>query len=454
MSIEIIEKAQIIRNAVPEEGLFDGKDWLVSPEPFPVPNAFADELEKLGHRLHLFVRACNLLYFQSVKGKQPRWIAELLDRGKPPELVAEARRLREEIPAVIRPDLILTDDGFAISELDSVPGGIGLTGWLNQTYAQFGYDILGGADGMIEGYRSITPGGADIIVSDESATYRPEMRWLAARLNERFAPEHWRVLDGSGSPAPWQPNVYRFLELFDLPNIPCSTALREAVGRGETRVTPPFKPFLEEKLWFALFWLRPLREFWRRELSERHFLALQKAIPYTWLADPTPLPPNAVLPGLEVHDWNEVAAFSQKERELILKISGFSELAWGSRGVHVAADLPQPEWRAVLESALACYQTRPYILQQFRKGRLVTQPYVDAGGEARVMQGRVRLCPYYFLAEGKARLGGALATICPADKKLLHGMRDAVLVPTGITEEAKEPGKKREITLEPAAGLP
>ena len=238
MSIEIIEKAQIIRNAVPEEGLFDGKDWLVSPEPFPVPSAFADELEKLGHRLHLFVRACNLLYFQSVKGKQPRWIAELLDRGKPPELVAEARRLREEIPAVIRPDLILTDDGFAISELDSVPGGIGLTGWLNQTYAQFGYDILGGADGMIEGYRSITPGGADIVVSDESTTYRPEMRWLAARLNERFAPEHWRVLDGSGSPAPWQPNVYRFLELFDLPNIPCSTALREAVGRGETRVTP------------------------------------------------------------------------------------------------------------------------------------------------------------------------------------------------------------------------
>jgi len=436
MSIGITEKTQRIREAVPEEGLFDGKDWLVSPEPFPVSNAFADELEKLGHRLHLFVRACNLLYFQSVKGKQPRWIAELLDRGKPPELVEAARQVREEIPAVIRPDLILTEDGFAISELDSVPGGIGLTAWLNKTYAGLGYDILSGASGMFEGFRSITPGGADIIVSDESATYRPEMRWLAGQLNERFAPEQWRVLDGNGPDASstWQPTVYRFLELFDLPNIPCSTALREAAGRGATRITPPFKPFLEEKLWFALFWLRPLREFWRRELSERHFLALQKAIPYTWLVDPTPLPPNAVLPGLEVHDWNEVAALSQKERELVLKISGFSELAWGSRGVHVAADLPQPEWRAVLESALACYQTRPYILQRFRKGRLVTQPYVDAGGEPRVMQGRVRLCPYYFLAEGKARLGGALATICPADKKLLHGMRDAVLVPTSVAK--------------------
>ena len=427
MSIEIIEKAQTIRDALPEEGLFDGKDWLVSPDPFPVSNAFADELEKLGHRLHLFVRACNQLYFQSVKGKQPRWIAELLDRGKPPELVETTRQLREEIPPVIRPDLILTEDGFAISELDSVPGGIGLTAWLSATYAGLGHDILGGGAGMLEGFRSITPGGADIIVSEESATYRPEMRWLAEQLNTRFTPEHWRVLDGNRPSDPafaWQPAVYRFFELFDLPNIPCAAPLQAAAAQGTTRITPPLKPFLEEKLWFALFWLRPLREFWRRELSERHFLALQKAIPYTWLVDPTPLPPYAVLPGLEVHDWNEVAAFSQKERELILKISGFSELAWGSRGVHVASDLPQPEWRAVLESALACYQTRPYILQRFRKGRLVSQPYVDTQGTARELHGRVRLCPYYFLAEG----------ICPADKKLLHGMRDASLVPTGVVD--------------------
>ena len=436
MSIGIIDKTEIIRNAVPDEGLFEGKEWLVSPEPFPVSPAFAEELEKLGHRLHLFVRTCNLLYFQSVKGKQPHWIAELLDRGKPPELVEFSRQFREELPAVIRPDLILTEDGYAIAELDSVPGGIGLTAWLNATYAGLGHDILGGANGMLDGFRSITPGGADIIVSEESATYRPEMRWLAAQLNARFAPQHWRLLDASrpGDPSfAWQPAVYRFFELFDLPNLPCAAPLQAAAGQGATRITPPFKPFLEEKLWFALFWLRPLREFWRRELSERHFLALQKVIPYTWLLDPAPLPPHAVLPGLEVHDWNEVAAFSQKERELILKISGFSDLAWGSRGVHVGADLPHPEWRAVLESALACYQTRPHILQRFRKGRLCTHPHVDARGESHELHGRVRLCPYYFLAEGKARLGGALATICPADKKLLHGMRDAVLVPTGIT---------------------
>jgi hypothetical protein len=30
------------------------------------------------------------------------------------------------------------------------------------------------------------------------------------------------------------------------------------------------------------------------------------------------------------------------------------------------------------------------------------------------------------------RLGGALATIAPADKKMVHGMRDAIMVPTAV----------------------
>jgi hypothetical protein len=204
----------------------------------------------------------------------------------------------------------------------------------------------------------------------------------------------------------------------------------------EAKVTPPFKAYLEEKMWFALFWLQPLREFWRRELSERHFLKLQKVIPYTWIMDPAPLPPHGVIPGLEVNRWEDVAEFSQKQRDLILKISGFSELAWGSRSVELGSDLSQHEWRDALRHALSVAAEHPYLLQRFHKGRLVEQPYYDAQrGELKTMRGRVRLCPYYFILEGKAQLRGALATVCPADKKLLHGMSDAILVPTMVNEK-------------------
>jgi hypothetical protein len=46
------------------------------------------------------------------------------------------------------------------------------------------------------------------------------------------------------------------------------------------------------------------------------------------------------------------------------------------------------------------------------------------------MKGRVRLCPYYFVETDKVKLRGALATIVPADKKMIHGMRDGILIPS------------------------
>ena len=49
------------------------------------------------------------------------------------------------------------------------------------------------------------------------------------------------------------------------------------------------------------------------------------------------------------------------------------------------------------------------------------------------MKGRVRLCPYYFVESDRVKLRGALATIVPADKKFLHGMSDAILVPSKVS---------------------
>ena len=430
-----VDRGDFIRRNFPSEGLFAEKEWLLSPASFPLGPKLTEQLEKLGYRLNLFQRACNLLYQLSVKGKQPAWVAAYLDAGKPRELIELSRnpRLRDQVPRIMRPDLVLTDDGFVAAELDSVPGGIGLTAWLNQTYAALGDDVIGGAEGMLDGFAAIMPEGGTIFVADEAATYRPEMVWLAARLNQRAGVEgKWRVARTDGTnPLPESGTVYRFIEHFDLPNNAIAPALMQAAGEGTLTVTPPFKPFLEEKMWFALFWMRPLREFWRRELGERQWLELQKVIPQTWIMDPTPLPHHAVIPGLEIQSWHELGEFSQKQRELILKISGFSALAWGSRGVDMAADLPQHEWRAAISRALARFPTNPVILQHFHKGRLFNHPYIDpTTGEERTLRGRVRLCPYYFIGDdGKASLRGALATICPADKKLLHGMKDAIIVP-------------------------
>src|SRR4051812_22535225 len=428
-----------IRSSFPKEGLFAEKDFHLSPDAFPVDDKFAKELEQLGHRLYIFQRACNELYQRSVKGKQPAWIAEYLDAGKPAELIEFSRQkqFRDELPLVIRPDLILTDAGSTIAEIDSIPGGIGLTGWLNQTYAALGRDVIGGTDEMLDGFRSLLPEGGDIVISEEASTYRPEMNWVAAQLNAKHSEHEWRVVDAETYEPKSGRNVYRFFELFDLPNLPRISALLDAVRDGSVKITPPIKPFLEEKMWFALFWMQPLREFWRRELGEKYFLKLQEVIPFSWPLDPTPLPQHAVIPRLEIHDWREAGKLSQKERDLLIKVSGFSPLGWGSRGIVVGSDVPQVEWERAIEEALASFQTTPRLMQRFHKARLLDHRYWDNDtGEVKTMRGRVRLCPYYFVENAKVKLSGALATIVPADKKLLHGMSDAILAPGGLVASA------------------
>ena len=67
----------------------------------------------------------------------------------------------------------------------------------------------------------------------------------------------------------------------------------------------------------------------------------------------------------------------------------------------------------------------------------ITHPVYDAPNEGlpavgSAKAGRLRLCPYFFVRDAKAELAGALATFCPPDKKIIHGMQDAALLPTRV----------------------
>src|SRR5215471_3942462 len=163
------ECAEAVRRALPHEGLFAGHEWRISPAPFPLSPALVQELESLGRVLLQFYRAVNLLYRKSLEGKQPEWVARWLDLGKPGELLAMQRApaFKNDLPRVIRPDLLLTEHGLSVTELDSVPGGIGFTAWLNQTYSNLashasesgrsngGVKVLGGSEEMLRGFAGI-----------------------------------------------------------------------------------------------------------------------------------------------------------------------------------------------------------------------------------------------------------------------------------------------------------
>jgi len=481
----LLYSCSAIRNALVDAGLFADStgtpaagdtdtalnSWRIGTVPFLLSADQMAFFHRLGPHLLSFYRAVNRLYAESVRGLQPSWIAETLDRGKPEGLVTYSRmkRFRDLLPAVIRPDVIPTSDGMVITELDSVPGGIGLTACLSHAYADHGLlnpgalpsstadmRLVGGRDGMITGFgamlthlRGSREGCTAVVVSDEAKDYRPEMNWMAAQLsgkgmetrcveprNVRFTEGALRIADGDRE----QPIalLYRFFELFDLPNIPKSELVQYAAKKDWVTVTPPYKPALEEKSAFALLHHPVLRSFWRRELDEDTWLNLTAVLPRTWLLDPAPVPPQATIPGLSIGDraianWRDLLSATQKERHFVIKPSGFSELAWGSRGVSIGHDLPQSEWTTAINEALAAFPQTPYVLQEFHKGRQYQLEYYDAAsGEIRQMAGRARLSPYYFVTGEKVELAGILATVCPSDKKIIHGMKDAILVPCAV----------------------
>jgi hypothetical protein len=456
-----------LKSAFAAQSLFEDKSWRLSPDAWGILPAQAAELEAIGAACLEFHQALETLYLRSVAGKNllrnrpllAPWVAEYLERGKPEALVAHARdpRNRGLFPTVLRPDLLLTDEGFVMTELDSVPGGIGLTAFLNRLYRESA-GLMGADDAMIRNFHAslaaLRPGARNpliaLVVSDEAATYRPEMEWLAHQMQVAgqrvfcMRPEDLFPLGGAlffdveGNPEKID-IIYRFFELFDLGSIKTAKYIFDAWASGDVAIAPPMKTFQEEKLAFALFHHHLLQAYWEEALDARPLKLLRALIPPTWVMDPAPLPPGAVLDGPRaggraLADWRDLISATQKERDLIIKISGFHETAWGARSVVLGSDSSREEWQKGVERALELAPANLHVLQAYRKPRRVRHSLygAEAPHEAHETDGRLRLCPYYFLVDGKARLSGALATFCPPDKKIIHGMQDAALLPTRI----------------------
>ncbi len=458
---------EAVQRTFAEQSLFENKTWRYSPVAFPLDTKQVAEIELIGQACYDFYRAHESLYLRSATDKnllrnrelKAPWVAEYLDRGKPEALIEHARSkvLRGSTPMVVRPDLLITENGFALTEIDSVPGGIGLTACLNRLYAGVHADALIGAgeQDMVEAfYQALCSRAPDVIapyiailVSDEAATYRPEMEWVAKQLRalgRRVYVHHTDDVMPLGDticvPVDGEPQqvdvIYRFWELFDLANVSIAEHLLKARQESQLSPTPPMRAFQEEKLNLALFHHHILEDFWKENLPKASYRVLKRVIPQTWVMDPVDLPPNALLDapligGKPMTRWSQLADASKKERNLIIKISGFHETAWGARSVTLGSDSSRVEWESAIQQAVTMADTSLHILQTYEKPRRLRHPVYSEDGSIYQMEGRVRLCPYYFVDEKvqRAELHGVLATLCPADKKIIHGMKDAALLP-------------------------
>lgn len=453
---------EVLRRKLLATPLFAGKIWKLSPEPWPLTAAQVRDIRRIGAACLSFHRALERLYVRSfsdrkiLRNREVRapWVAEYLDRYKPAGLIAHGRHraLKGQAPVVLRPDLLITEQGFTLTELDSVPGGVGLTAYLNEVYAEDFPSVVGATEmpgRFMASLARLTPRQkyplVAIVVSEEGATYRPEFEWLGERLrslgHDVAVVEPAQIMqmgDGSYIPIDGVPRridtLYRFFELFDLANVKGADGIFNAVEAERLALTPPMKAFQEEKLGLALLHHPLLAEFWKENLPEDHHDALFRIVPQTWIMERTELPPTAVLHaptvnGRPIREWTELAEASQRERNLIIKASGFHETAWGARSVTLGSDVSRDEWLEAIEAALDPDNETFHVMQTYHKPLRLSHPVYAEDDSIVPADGRVRLCPYFLVDGDSAELSGVLATFCPADKKIIHGMSDAALLP-------------------------
>lgn len=420
--------------------------FRISPGPVQLSSAAAQQLQSMGSWLRLFYLAMDELYLLSKAGEAPSFIASWLDAGKPQTLLAlaQADAFASQIPIIMRPDLLQTLEGWRATELDSIPGSMGLLAFLEQIYSN-NWSLLGHAS-TAQAFAAALQhlAGAQqqiaIVISDECAPYRAETEWLSRKWQEMGV--YIPVL----TPAQLQVNqhevrweglrldvIYRFFELFDLPNVENGTQILRLGAEGKIIVTPPPKPHLEEKMWFAFLHHPQLQFYWENLLPKGVLQALQRLCPPTWLLTHD----HVASAGGPLGSLPLLLETSRRQRPYILKPSGFSPLAWGGHGYSRGKNYTTHRWAQTIADLAAQAKTCPYILQTYQHSIPMVAHYYDfSSARMNHFQGKMRLCPYYFLQGENAVLSGALAAIVPLSKPVIHGMTEAVMVPAGIQDNS------------------
>ncbi len=459
---------EFLKQTFTELTFFKDKTWQYSPSSLALSSEVTDEIKKIGEACFEFLNGINKLYQFSKANKSilrnkdliVPWVADYFDRGKPEKLLRHANLafLKHTTPSIIRLDLLLTEEGIALTEIEVIPGGIGFTSFLYQIYEKQEGKLIGSSEEMLSGFYetmvSLVPNKENPVVvigvSQESETYRPEFEWLANELRksgkevycidpENFFYENSKLKFKFNDRTIDIDVIYRFFELFDLGTIETSSILMEAVEKEEVVISPPLKPIFEEKLCLALFHHYQLQDYWQETLKKENFELLKGVIPLTWIIDGEYFGPNAVLNGPTINSkwlrsWEQLSEATQKNRNYIIKISGFHERAWGARSITLGSDCSQEIWASKIKEALDNDKKHPYIIQEFKKPKSIVHPLYESTGKISSEPLRARLCPYYMKNFSEIGLKGILATLCPADKKIIHGMSVATFIPCKSTE--------------------
>lgn len=107
-------------------------------------------------------------------------------------------------------------------------------------------------------------------------------------------------------------------------------------------------PHANAPLWSALLRLRPLQDFWERELRRNHWNLLTEMMPEAWLFAADPLPPQAVIPRLEMSSWSQLAQLHDVGRSFEITSANEDGVCWA-----LQERQGKEAWKSAIDEALA-----------------------------------------------------------------------------------------------------
>lgn len=386
---------------------------MVSPEPLHLSKTEAGEVLRIGKDVVDFMHAAGELYRSEADVKN------LLDRGKPPIL----RNGKETRYLFVRPDLLVTEQGFSICEIETSPFGLALAELLNRAYRFAGFNTMVD-DGVLRQFliENTPPQGA-IIYSEKASSYAGQLQFLARELlsdKER----RWEAKHVDSALGKSYPNVYRgFYQHEYLDDLFVNNLVQTLIDHPATGVLPSFTPYMEEKALLALIWDKRWESFLTKNLGTTGLKHLREVVPPTWVVGQE----QFFVPGLPngIPTSEGIANLAKSKRNFVLKKSGFGNGSSWAEGVNFLQEKSAEKTRALLVSALQDEQSL-YVVQEFRPSQERSIPYNKDNQTVVKMPARLRLTPYFSMATGaEGHLVAIKATGCE-NTNYIHGSTGSI----------------------------
>lgn len=367
----------------------DRVPFKVSPEPLFVTPEQQKEINIIGTTLSNYFNAVQHLYYENDEFRR------ILNVGKSTFFEEEQADY-----IFIRPDLIMTESGFKICEIETSIFGLGLSDVLNRTYSDE-FNVLSEKHVLEEYSKKFLPQEGVMLYTENGEHFEGQLQYLT---NEIF-PKNWNISKVA-------PNN---LTQIQTENVYRAFYSNELFGDMENAniVIPSLTPQFEGKDILSLIWDKRFFGYFRDYLGTVSVTILRRVIPET------------VVVGQEEYcDFDipsDMAQVSKGKRKWVLKES--LDSSW-CQGIYFLHKLSHERVQNLMNSL--DITKKNYVLQKFYPGKKVSMKYYDSDMNLQSMDGRVRITPYYAIKGiNRGQLLSIKATICSGTERI-HGTTDCI----------------------------